>query len=82
MFCAGKARSHQNVCKGDSGGPLVAFNNETNSWVLGGIVSWGSSDSCGATFEVFARVTKLVGWIKENALFDISNPFNLDESDY
>ena len=82
MFCAGVRGSRKNACRGDSGGPLVAYNDVSNNWILGGVVSWGSTDHCGAKYEVFARVTKFVNWIKENALFDIDNPFNLDESDY
>lgn len=76
MFCAGKLGSHENVCKGDSGGPLVAYNNATKSWVLGGIVSWGSSSTCGQNYEVFSRVTKFIGWIQVKAMFDIRNPFS------
>ena len=82
MFCAGKRGSNKNVCSGDSGGPLVAFNDATKNWILGGVVSWGSPSQCGSNYEVFARVTKLIGWIKNTALFDITNPFNFDESDY
>lgn len=82
MFCAGKRGSRANVCRGDSGGPLVAYNNASKNWILGGVVSWGSPTRCGSKYEVFARVTKLIGWIKENALFDINNPFDFDESDY
>lgn len=82
MFCAGKRGSNRNVCRGDSGGPLVAFNDVSKNWILGGVVSWGSPSRCGSNYEVFARVTKLIGWIKNTALFDINNPFNFDESDY
>ncbi len=80
MFCAGKRGGFQNVCKGDSGGPLVAYDDVDKKWILGGVVSWGSTKSCGDKYEVFARVTKLIKWIKENAIFDLKDPFS-DDSD-
>ena len=73
MFCAGK--SQQNICDGDSGGPLVAFDSTENKWVLGGVTSWGHPNKCGWKYEVFTKVSKLVGWIKVNAIFDLENPF-------
>ena len=82
MFCAGKPNSFKNVCQGDSGGPLVAYDDSTKKWILGGIVSWGSTKNCGENYEVFARVTKLVKWVKENAIFDLRNPFSETENEY
>eukprot|EP00794_Sanderia_malayensis_P015287 gene15287-16864_t len=79
MFCAGK-HGGPNVCRGDSGGPLVAFDDVKKRWILGGVVSWGSSKGCGHKYEVFARVTKLIGWIKKNAIFDLKDPFSSDDS--
>ena len=76
MFCAGKSRSGQNVCHGDSGGPLVAFDEKDNKWILGGVVSWGDTAKCGEKYEVFAKVSKLVKWVRENAIFDLEDPFS------
>ncbi len=81
MLCAGKQGSNKNVCKGDSGGPLVAYDQTNKKWILGGVVSWGSPTSCGNNYEVFARVTKLMSWIKANAIFDLEDPFADGSSD-
>ncbi|XP_065061581.1 mannan-binding lectin serine protease 1-like [Rhopilema esculentum] len=74
MICAGNIGG-TNVCKGDSGGPLVAYDDVERSWILGGIVSFGSLAECGSNYEVFARVTKLLPWIGEHVLSDLDKPF-------
>ncbi|CAN9506566.1 unnamed protein product [Ophioblennius macclurei] len=61
MICAGA--SGVSSCMGDSGGPLVCEKN--NAWTLVGIVSWGSSRCSTTTPAVYARVTKLRGWVDQ-----------------
>ena len=54
------------VCGGDQGGPLVY--NQVGNYVQTGIVSWaapcGNSDP-----DTYARVSKVVDWIKVNFTF-------------
>ncbi|XP_033842264.1 chymotrypsin B-like [Periophthalmus magnuspinnatus] len=61
MICAGAAGATS--CMGDSGGPLVC--EKDNAWTLVGIVSWGSSRCSTSTPAVYARVTKLRGWVDQ-----------------
>uniref|UniRef100_A0A3B4GPH8 chymotrypsin n=1 Tax=Pundamilia nyererei TaxID=303518 RepID=A0A3B4GPH8_9CICH len=61
MICAGGAGATS--CMGDSGGPLVC--QKDNVWTLVGIVSWGSSRCSTSTPAVYARVTKLRGWVDQ-----------------
>ncbi|CAI5646317.1 unnamed protein product [Oreochromis niloticus] len=61
MVCAGGAGAAS--CMGDSGGPLVC--QKDNVWTLVGIVSWGSSRCSTSTPAVYARVTKLRGWVDQ-----------------
>ena len=53
------------VCQGDSGGPFVCLNNE-NKALLTGIVSFGSGCAYAGYYGVYARVTKILGWIESN----------------
>ncbi|XP_039577232.1 chymotrypsinogen 2-like [Passer montanus] len=59
MVCAGADGASS--CMGDSGGPLVC--QKDGAWNLVGIVSWGSSTCDTKSPTVYARVTKLRGWI-------------------
>ncbi|XP_074142110.1 chymotrypsinogen B-like isoform X2 [Sminthopsis crassicaudata] len=61
MICAGA--NHVSSCMGDSGGPLVC--KKKGTWTLVGIVSWGSPYCSTNSPTVFARVTKLIPFIKE-----------------
>lgn len=54
---------HYSLSQGDSGGPLVC--QKDNVWTLVGIVSWGSSRCSTSTPAVYARVTKLRGWVDQ-----------------
>lgn len=66
MFCGAnilpKITNHS-ACHGDSGGPLVCLDNN-GSWVVHGIVSWGSA-ACDTSdaYTVFAKVSQFVDWI-------------------
>lgn len=81
MLCAGKVGSFHNVCHGDSGGPVVAYDEVDKKWVLGGVVSWGKSQQCGKSYEVLARVTKMIQWIQETTIFNLKDPFRSDPTD-
>ncbi|XP_004644138.2 transmembrane protease serine 11A [Octodon degus] len=62
MFCAGYLEGIYDACRGDSGGPLVIRDN-TDTWYLIGIVSWG--DNCGQRNKpgVYTEVTYYRRWI-------------------
>lgn len=68
MLCAGHASGGKDICQGDSGGGFVFFDNQKKKWVLGGIVSWGSSQGCGLPnkYGVYVKVTNFIGWIRRN----------------
>ncbi|KAM6223532.1 chymotrypsin-like protease CTRL-1 [Rhynchocyon petersi] len=61
MICAGGAGSSS--CQGDSGGPLVCQKGST--WVLIGIVSWGTSDCNVRAPAMYTRVSKFSSWINQ-----------------
>ncbi|XP_020624029.1 mannan-binding lectin serine protease 2-like [Orbicella faveolata] len=67
MLCAGETLGGKDSCHGDSGGGFVFFDTTTRKWVLGGVVSWGSSMGCGLRnkYGVYVRVSEFVPWIKE-----------------
>ncbi|XP_005392885.1 PREDICTED: transmembrane protease serine 11A [Chinchilla lanigera] len=62
MLCAGYLEGIFDACRGDSGGPLVIRDN-TDTWYLIGIVSWG--DNCGQKNKpgVYTEVTYYRRWI-------------------
>ena len=68
MLCAGDARGIKDSCQGDSGGGLVFEDVRNKKWILGGVVSWGSSLGCGLPdkYGVYVRVAEFVSWIKNN----------------
>ncbi|XP_051057389.1 chymotrypsin-like protease CTRL-1 [Phodopus roborovskii] len=61
MICAGGAGASS--CQGDSGGPLVC--QKGNTWVLTGIVSWGTNNCNVQAPAVYARVSKFNTWINQ-----------------
>ena len=65
MICAGYAEGGKDSCQGDSGGPFVCLNND-NEAILTGIVSFGSGCAYAGYYGVYARVTKILGWIQSN----------------
>uniref|UniRef100_H0XW95 Chymotrypsin like n=1 Tax=Otolemur garnettii TaxID=30611 RepID=H0XW95_OTOGA len=50
-------------CQGDSGGPLVC--QKGNTWVLIGVVSWGTSDCNVRAPAMYTRVSKFSTWINQ-----------------
>nr|BAB22549.1 unnamed protein product [Mus musculus] len=61
MICAGG--SGASSCQGDSGGPLVC--QKGNTWVLIGIVSWGTKNCNIQAPAMYTRVSKFSTWINQ-----------------
>ncbi|GAB5582395.1 chymotrypsinogen B [Prionailurus iriomotensis] len=61
MICAGG--SGVSSCQGDSGGPLVC--QKGNTWVLIGVVSWGTSNCNVHKPAIYTRVSKFSTWINQ-----------------
>lgn len=68
MLCAGESVGGKDSCQGDSGGGFVFVDPVTKRWVLGGVVSWGSSHGCGLRnkYGVYVRVTEFLTWINKH----------------
>ena len=65
MFCAGyPGVGGKDACNGDSGGPFVC--NVNSKAVIAGIVSFGYVCAVPYNPGVYARVTKILDWIKNN----------------
>ena len=76
MLCAGQVQGGKDSCHGDSGGGFVSMDPASGKWVLGGVVSWGSSLGCGLRNKVgvYVRVTEFIPWINRYMSWD---PLNL-----
>lgn len=59
MICAGYPEGGKDSCQGDSGGPLV------HDGVLVGVVSFGKGCAEPDYPGVYARVSMVIGWIRE-----------------
>lgn len=64
-ICTSFGEEGHGPCIGDSGGPLVGRNNQSQNWILYGIVSWGEkicefSDKA----AVYTKVSTYIPWVK------------------
>merc|ERR1719228_1596192 len=62
MMCA--AGPSTDSCQGDSGGPLVTQDATSGNYIQTGVVSWGSGCALPQYPGVYARVSKVLNWIK------------------
>ena len=65
MICAGYKQGGKDACQGDSGGPFIC-EGQNKEAILTGIVSWGIGCARANNYGVYARVTKILDWIKSN----------------
>merc|ERR1719219_777732 len=65
MLCAGYPNvGGKDACQGDSGGPYVC--NDNGNAVIAGVVSWGIGCAHPNYPGVYARVTTVLDWVKNN----------------
>jgi trypsin len=63
-ICAGYPEGLKDSCNGDSGGPLFAYENQV--FTLVGVVSYGEECAKPGFPGVYARITSVLDFIKEN----------------
>jgi len=72
MLCAGDFG--QDSCQGDSGGPLIVDGGSPDRDLVVGVVSWGFGCALPAFPGVYARVSHVVEWLKQNICYISDNP--------
>ncbi|XP_056018072.1 atrial natriuretic peptide-converting enzyme-like isoform X2 [Ostrea edulis] len=64
MLCAGGSRGHDS-CQGDSGGPLLCHQeNESDTWYMAGLTSWGIRCALPNVPGIYTEVYKFIDWIR------------------
>lgn len=68
MFCAGFYEGGRDTCLGDSGGAFVMEDENSQRWMVFGLVSWGGPEDCGSqrVYGVYTRVANYVEWIQNH----------------
>lgn len=72
MMCAGVDGGGKDSCQGDSGGPLFAT--DSGRWIQVGVVSWGYGCAEPNHPGVYARVSKVIDWMRETVCDDTLYP--------
>jgi trypsin len=68
QICAGATEGGIDSCQGDSGGPLLVRDDARQVWLHAGITSYGNGCALPDVPGVYARVSALSTWAKEQAV--------------